>query len=205
MQIIGIAGPSGAGKSLFTENLIRQIRDKHPHDGVQSVGEDCYYVCQTHMSFPEREQVNYDHPSAFEHELLIDHIHQLRQGQSIERPTYDYETHDRKPERTIILPSKVLIVEGIMLFHNPSLRQQFDLKLFVDAPLDVCLVRRLRRDVEKRGRDMESILRQYEASVRPMYYEFVQPTMQFADVIIPRGGDNPKALGMINYYLEQFV
>ncbi|MEM7454641.1 MAG: uridine kinase [Planctomycetota bacterium] len=203
--IIGIAGASGAGKSLFARQLFERLIKHHSDREISILNEDSYYRQRDDLSFTEREKINYDHPDAMEHGLLVDHLRQLRDGQPVEVPEYDYTTHNRKKETRTLNPSRILIVEGILILHEPELLEQLDLKVFVDVPLDICLIRRLRRDTEQRGRSVESVLSQYESTVRPMFFAYVEPTRKNADVIIPRGGENPGALQVMQHHLERLL
>lgn len=195
--ILGIAGASGAGKSLFAQELYSRLTQTELESNVQIIHEDSYYRDQSELDFEQRVLTNYDHPDAFEHELLVQHIHAFRDGKTIQVPKYDYAVHNRCEDSETLKPSKVLIVEGILVLHDPAVRELFDIKVFVDVPLDVRLARRIRRDTKLRDRSVVSILDQFEKSVRPMYFQFVQPTKSHADVIVPRGGENEAALRML--------
>lgn len=157
------------------------------------------------MTFAEREKVNYDHPDAFEHELLIKHLAELSSGKGIQIPQYDYATHDRSQTVTKIQTAKVILVEGILIFHHPELRKQFDLKIFVDVDLDVCLSRRLKRDIAERGRTTDSVLQQYHETVRPMHHEFIYPGKKHADLVVPRGGKNAVAICVFHNYIKSIL
>ncbi len=185
MTIIGIAGASGAGKSLFARQLHDRLIHQRSGRDVSILHEDCYYRQRDDLSFEQRERINYDHPEAFEHALLIEHLKRLRCGETVPVPDYDYALHNRKAETTSLSPPKILIIEGILILHDPALREQFDLKIFVDVPLDVCLIRRLRRDTRERGRSVESVLEQYESTVRPMFHAYIEPTKMNADIFVP--------------------
>jgi uridine kinase len=192
-MIIGIAGASGAGKSLLTQGLLAELT-RQLGDGFCSViSEDCYYRRRDELSLEQREKVNYDHPESFEFELLARHLEELRAGKDVDVPIYDYSAHNRKSETTRVTPTRLIILEGILIFYRPQLRKLLDLKVFVDVPLDICLTRRIRRDTAERGRTVDSVLTQYEETVRPMYFEFVEPTKLFADLIVPGGGANAAA------------
>jgi uridine kinase len=202
---IAIAGASGAGKSLLARQLFRRISQTRSAQEVAIIHEDNYYFARSELSFEERSQINYDHPEALEHQLLASQLQQLKRGKSIEVPQYNYALHTRMAETTPLQPARILIVEGILILHDPALREHFDLKIFVDVPLDVCLIRRLRRDMLERGRSLDSILEQYETTVRPMYHQFIEPTKRHADIIIPRGGENSNALEVLNRYLDHLL
>lgn len=203
--IIGIAGASGAGKSLLAHQLHNRLRETRTNRDVTILNEDCYYRQRNDLSFSEREKINYDHPDALEHSLLIQQLEQLRAGKSVQVPQYDYSQHNRKSETTLLEPSKILILEGILILNDPRLRDLMDLKIFVDVPLDTCLARRLRRDIQERGRSLDSVLTQYELTVRPMFFEFIEPTKSHADIIVPRGGENLSALNVLHSHLDRIL
>ena len=195
--ILGIAGASGAGKSHLAQELYCRLTQTHLRDDVQIIHEDSYYRDQSTIDLEARKLTNYDHPDAFEHELLVQHLIDSKQGNSIQVPKYDYSLHNRCEDCDLIPPCRVLIVEGILLLHDAEVRDQFDFRVFVDVPLDTCLVRRIRRDTRLRDRSLESILNQFEKTVRPMYFQFVEPTKCYADIIVPRGGENETAIQML--------
>ncbi|MFK7769869.1 MAG: uridine kinase [Mariniblastus sp.] len=203
--IIGFAGASGAGKSLLSNQLHDRLRESFTHRDVTILNEDCYYRRRDDLSFQEREKINYDHPDAIEHELLIEHLNSLRAGEEIEVPKYDYSQHNRMAETTTHSPSTVLILEGILILHCPQVRELLDLKVFVDVALDICLSRRLRRDIEERGRSLDSVLTQYHQTVRPMYFEYIDPSKDHADIIVPRGGANLTALNVLQNHLDRLL
>lgn len=203
--IIGIAGASGAGKSLLADLLMDRLRSEHSRQDVTILNEDAYYRDRSDLTFEQRCDINYDHPDALEHELLIRHLKQLRQGESIRAPQYDYSQHNRMRELMEVEPSLVLVVEGFLLLHDARLRELLDLKIFVDVPLDVCLARRLRRDIHQRGRTLDSVLDQYENTVRPMFFEFIEPSKHHADLIVPRGGENVNALNVLHSHLKRIL
>jgi uridine kinase len=191
--ILGIAGGSGSGKSTIAHAILDALS---PGQGVL-LEQDNYYRAQTHVPRAQREAVNYDHPDALELDLLSAHLDTLRSGQPIERPTYDFTVHDRAPAGMRIVPSPVIVVEGILVLADERLRARFDVKLFVDTDPDIRLMRRIRRDLEHRGRTFAQVRKQYYETVRPMHNAFVEPTKRFADVIIPEGGQNRVALDLI--------
>jgi uridine kinase len=203
--IIGIAGGSGAGKSLLARELHRRLREQRSAADISILNEDCYYRCRNDLTFAEREKINYDHPDAIEHELLVDHLARLRAGQTINVPQYDYSQHNRRPEAVSMDPSSVLILEGILILHRPEIRELLDLRIFVDVPLDICLSRRLRRDIVERGRSLDSVLTQYHNTVRPMFFRYIEPSKSHADIIVPRGGENENALNVLFNHLDQLV
>jgi len=198
---ISIVGASCSGKTALASNLAKRFSPQQ----VSVISEDNYYNRQDQLTTEQRVQTNYDHPSAFDHELLLDHIAELSRGQSIQCPTYDYALHNRSDVTVEVHATPVIICEGIMLYQSEVLRNLFSLKLFVDTPLDICLARRVARDVNERGRTVESILLQYQATVRPMYLEFVEPFKYHADIIFPMGGENKTALDVISSKILQWV
>lgn len=177
--IIGLAGPSGSGKSALASKLFEYL------PACEIVSEDSYYRDQSHLEMPARQQTNYDHPAALEHELLVQHLHALRLGQRIDLPIYDFSLHTRLEKTKSVFPKPVILVEGIMLLAQPDIRDSLDLKLFLDVPMDVCLSRRIRRDTAERGRSLSSVLEQYEKTVRSGYVEFIEPSKMHADHAIP--------------------
>lgn len=199
--IIAISGASGSGKSLFTENLLKEFSEEGKT--VQILREDHYYRAQDHLGMADREKTNYDHPKAFEHELLVEHLQALRKWQAIEYPHYCYKTHTRLEQTETLNSAPVIIIEGIMLLANEALQHMFDIKIFVDTPLDICLLRRMKRDIAERGRTLESVANQYELTVKPMYHQFIAPSRFTADVIVTQGGENKIALDVIKSHIQQ--
>ncbi|MDD3949044.1 MAG: uridine kinase [Anaerolineaceae bacterium] len=191
--IIGIAGASGSGKTTLSERILEEIGKGK----IALLPHDAYYRNQDHRSFEERLKVNYDHPESLETELLIEHIHQLKNGQTVQLPVYDFVHHTRAKEVIQVEPKKLILIEGILIYVEKQLRQLFDMKLYVDTDQDICFIRRLRRDIVERGRTMESVVNQYLQMVRPSFLEFVEPTKRYADVIIPEGGLNQVASEMV--------
>jgi uridine kinase len=190
---VGIAGGSGSGKTTLAEAILDEIG----RERIAFLPHDAYYRDQSQLTFEERLRVNYDHPDALETDLLISHIEALRRGEIIERPVYDFKLNTRSSETRRVVPRQIILVEGILLFYEPHLRKLFDMKLYVDADPDICFIRRLMRDIQERGRSVESVITQYLSTVRPSYIEFVEPSKRFADVIIPEGGMNNVALQMV--------
>ncbi|MBR3318393.1 MAG: uridine kinase [Atopobiaceae bacterium] len=197
IMVIGIAGGSGSGKTTITEQIVAQLGAD-----VTVITHDNYYRAHHDLTYEERTLLNYDHPDAYETELLIEHLAALRRGESVEVPTYDFSIHDRTEETTIVHPSSVIIVEGIVLFVHPELRDLMDIKVYVDCDADVRILRRIIRDVQERGRSLESVINQYLATVKPMHEAFVEPSKRFADVIVPTGERNPVALDMLVNRIE---
>ena len=203
--IIGIAGASGAGKSSLAKQLHERLRATRTSSDIAILHEDCYYRRRDDLTLEQRNQINYDHPSAFEHDLMTQHLHELQAGRAIEVPQYDYATHNRSSKTLTLEPARVLIVEGILILHDAWLRKELDLKIFVDVPLDICLSRRILRDSQERGRDIGSVLNQYHQTVRPMFFEFVEPSKDHADLIVPGGGENKKAIEVLYGHLDRLL
>ncbi|MFO0723040.1 MAG: uridine kinase [Myxococcota bacterium] len=200
--ILGIAGGTGSGKTTIARAIIDALGPL-----AVLVDHDAYYIDQAQLPFEERTRTNYDHPDALETELLIRHLRLLRQGTAIEKPIYDYAQHVRAKETTRIEPVPVVVVEGILTLAIPALRDELDLKVFVDTDADIRLMRRIRRDIEQRGRSFASVRAQYYETVRPMHQAFVEPSKRFANVIIPEGGENRIAIevivGRVRDYLRE--
>lgn len=190
--IIGIAGGTGSGKTTLVDKLLEELKDQ-----VLALTHDYYYKANDHLPFDERKILNYDHPNAFETDMLIEHLKKLKSGHSIQRPSYDFSQHTRSKEIFTEVPKKVILVEGILIFENVTLRNLFDIKVFVDTDADVRIIRRIRRDVKERGRDLDSVISQYLNTVKPMHEEFVEPSKKCADIIIPEGGFNKVACSML--------
>ncbi|MEM1403968.1 MAG: uridine kinase [Pseudomonadota bacterium] len=198
---IAIAGPSGSGKSLFSQTLLSELRAAAPAVRVALIKEDSYYRDQSLKTLEEREKVNYDHPDALEHELLSEHLMQLRDGQGVDVPVYDYTVHTRATEVERVEPAEVIIVEGILLLASEALRGNFDMRFYMDTALDICLLRRLDRDMRERGRSLDSVVTQYQDTVRPMYYRYIRPSAEYADMVITGGGKNRVALDVVRSVL----
>ena len=199
--LIGIAGGSGSGKTLVARNIVRDLGS----DRVVIIDQDSYYKNLEDIPARDREARNFDHPDAFDNELLKRHIRELLEGRAVEQPIYDYSEHRRLNESRRIGDHLVLVLEGILIFVDPELRTLMDIKLFVDADADVRFIRRLRRDLVERGRSVDSIIRQYEESVRPMHMQFVEPSKRYADLIIPEGGFNTVALDVVAARIERML
>jgi uridine kinase len=190
---IGIAGGTGSGKTT----VARALADGLPRSSVAVVDHDAYYRDRADLDFEERARLNYDHPDALDNDLLVQHLAELRAGRSVDVPIYDFVAHARRAERRRVDPARVIIVEGILVFVEERVRRLLDIKLFVDTDADLRVFRRIRRDLERRGRTFNSIREQYYASVRPMHLEYVEPSKRWADLIIPEGGENRIALDLI--------
>ena len=198
--VIGIAGGTGGGKTTLMKNLIARFGDV-----VTVLSHDNYYRRHDELTYEERSQLNYDEPAAMETELMVRHLDALRHWQEIDCPVYDFSAHNRSDETIRIVPRKVIIVEGILIFADEALRDLMDIKIFVDTDADVRLCRRIKRDVNKRGRTLESVLTQYQETVKPMHEQYVEPSKKYAHVIIPEGGHNTVALDMIVDRLERHL
>ena len=190
--VIGIAGGTGSGKTTITRKLCENFGPD-----VSVINHDNYYKAHHNMPYEERAKLNYDHPNAFDTDMLIEHLKQLRRGESVVCPVYDYTVHDRSQETVTIKPARVIIVEGILIFENRELCDQMDIKIYVDADADVRILRRIVRDVRDRGRSLDSVINQYLATVKPMHEQFVEPSKRNADIIVPQGGHNRVALEMV--------
>ena len=193
MYIIGIAGGTGSGKTT----VVKEIVDSLPAASVAVIPQDSYYNDSSHVPVEERQNINFDHPDAFDWDLLVEQIKMLREGKAIDQPTYSYLTCTRQPEIVHVEPKEVIIIEGIMALVSPELRNLMDLKIFVDADADDRLIRLIRRDVVKRGRTAEAVISRYERVVKAMHEQFIEPTKKYADIIIPQGGHNKQAIKML--------
>ena len=200
MLIIGIAGGSGSGKTTVVKSITEKL-----HENVVVIPQDSYYKDSSHVPVEERQFINFDHPDAFDWDLLVEQITMLREGKAIEQPTYSYLTCTRQPEVVHIEPKEVIIVEGIMALVSPELRELMDLKIFVDADADDRLIRLIRRDIIERGRTPETVISRYERIVKAMHWEFIEPTKKFADIIIPQGGNNVKAIQALQMSIRYFL
>lgn len=199
--VIGLAGGTGSGKTTVAEAIV----DAAGAGNVTILPQDAYYLAQADIPPAARAMINYDEPTAFDNDLLVEHVDALVQGRPIERPVYDFERDDRSSQTVTLMPAPVLVVEGILVLHEPTLRERFTLKVFVDAPPDERFIRRLERDVRERGRRAESVIAQYRRTVRPMHDLFVEPTKQHADLIVPEGGRNRVALDVLASYVSRCI
>ena len=198
--VIGIAGGSGSGKTTLMKNLIARLGEQ-----VTVLSHDNYYKRHDDMTYEERCLLNYDEPEAFDTSLMVYQLGELRRGFSVDCPVYDFTVHNRSNETTKIVPERVIIVEGILIFENKELRDLMDVKIFVDTDADIRLCRRIKRDVNKRGRSMESVLKQWQQTVKPMHELYVEPSKKYADIIVPEGGKNVVALDMIEWRIRKHL
>ncbi|EKU49946.1 uridine kinase [Staphylococcus massiliensis] len=201
VTIIGIAGGSGSGKTTVTNEIMKNLEGYN----VALLAQDYYYKDQSHLTFDERLKTNYDHPFAFDNELLIENLESLKNGESVEVPTYDYTEHTRSDKTVYFEPKDVIIVEGIFALENKALRDMMDVKIYVDTDADIRILRRLIRDTKERGRTMDSVINQYLNVVRPMHIQFIEPTKRYADIIIPEGGSNKVAIDIMTTKIQTLV
>lgn len=199
--IIGITGGSGSGKSTITKAIL----GKFGVGCIATLEMDSYYRDQSNLSFKDRQKTNYDHPDAFDIDLLIEHIKIFSEGKTVKKPIYDFEIHNRKSEVEIVLPREILIVEGILALEDERIRELLDIKIYVDTDADLRFIRRVVRDINERGRTLESVIEQYVEIVRPMHMEFTETTKKYADIIIPEGGQNKVAIDVITAKIQQIL
>ena len=199
--VIGIAGGTGSGKTSIANKIMKTFKDK----SVLLIQQDSYYRDQSHITFEERLKTNYDHPRAFDNDLLMEQIDQLKQYKAIEVPVYDYAIHTRSEKTIHLEPKEVIILEGILALEDAKLRDLMDIKIYVDTDADIRILRRMVRDIEERGRTMESVIEQYLSVVRPMHNQFVEPSKRYADVIIPEGGKNRVAIDLVAAKIEMIL
>lgn len=199
--IIGIAGGTGSGKTTVTKAISRNFGK----DQVTIFPHDAYYKQFDHLTKEQRDKLNFDHPDSLDNHLFVEHLTKLSHGQAIERPVYDFTTHSRKLETICVDPTKIIIVDGILIFAEPNIRKLLDIKVFVDTDADLRVLRRIKRDMEERGRTLDSVIEQYEKTVRPMHLEFVEPSKKYADLIVPEGGHNRKALQILIGGLKEIL
>ncbi len=191
--IIGVAGGTGSGKTTVAQEILKRVGAQH----IAYIPHDAYYKDLSHLPFEERRKINFDHPDSLDTQLLVQHLKQLKAGQAVEVPTYDFTTHTRRAETRTVQPAPIILVEGILIFAEAELREMFDVRLFVDTDSDLRIIRRIKRDVQERGRTLDSVIEQYMGTVRPMHLEFVEPSKRYAHVIIPEGGHNIHAIEMV--------
>jgi uridine kinase len=199
--LIGITGGTGSGKST----IAREIFNKFSEDCIAMIEQDSYYKDQSELSFEERMKTNYDHPDAFDTDLLIEHLKELLNWKFINKPIYDFEKHNRKKETVKVDSKEIIILEGILILQEKSIRDLLDIKIYVDTDADVRIIRRLQRDINERGRTVESVINQYMNVVRPMHMQFIEPTKRYADIIIPEGGHNRVAIDLMVANIKQFL
>lgn len=199
--LIGIAGGTGSGKSTVAKEVYRCL----PENSIAVIEQDSYYKDQSNLSYEERIKTNYDHPDAFDTELLLEHLKMLQDGKAIDKPIYDFENHNRKKETIRVEPKNIIIIEGILILAEEKLRDKFNIKIFVDTDADVRIMRRIQRDIKERGRTIESVIDQYINVVRPMHLQFVEPTKRYADIIIPEGGYNKVAIDIMNARVKEIA
>lgn len=198
--ILGIAGGTGSGKTTIAQAIVRELKDD-----AAWVDHDSYYKDQSHLSPEERQRINFDHPDALDNELLLQHLLALKRGEGVDKPVYDFKTHTRTEDTTPIAPAPVVVVEGILTLAIVRLREVFDIRIFVDTDADIRLMRRIRRDIEQRGRTFADVRRQYYGTVRPMHMAFVEPSKRYANVIIPEGGENRIAIDLLVGKIRHFL
>ncbi len=198
--VVGIAGGTGSGKSTITSSLKEKLKDS-----VVVIEQDSYYKDQSSLPFEERIKTNYDHPFAFDNDLLVEHVLSLKEQKSIEKPIYDFETHNRKKETILVEPCDVIIVEGILILYEEAVRNLLDIKIFVDTDSDVRIIRRILRDIKERGRTLDSVIMQYLNTVRPSHLQFIEPSKRYADIIVPEGGYNQVAIDMIYARIQSII
>lgn len=198
--IIGIAGGSGSGKTTFAQNLKKDFENE-----IVVLSHDFYYKNHDDLSFEERKKLNFDHPNAFDTDMLVEHLKDLKSGKTIEHPVYSFVRHNREDYTVTVEPKKIILVEGILIFENKELRDMMDIKIFVDTDDDIRFIRRLVRDVNERGRTIESIIEQYCSTVKPMHEQFVEYSKKYADIIVPEGGNNKVALAMVKEQIKNIL
>lgn len=199
--IIGISGATASGKSLLANTIVSELGSCQ----VAVIPEDSYYKDRSHIPPKERESINYDHPNALDHDLLREHLKKLQRGENVEVPVYDFSQHIRSNETRHVGQHTIIVIEGILLFSDPDLRELMDIRIFMDTALDICLMRRMRRDLLERGRSVESVLEQYQHTVRPMFLQFIEPSKRHADLIVPRGGENRIAIDLIKAQMKELL
>jgi len=199
--IIGISGASASGKSLLANTIVDELGSSQ----VAVISEDSYYKDRADLSFEERTRINFDHPESLEHTLLFEHLKKLQAGETVQVPIYDHSQHKRLEQTRTVGQHTIIVLEGILLFVEPDLRKLMDIRIFMDTALDICLIRRLTRDMLERERTLESVLDQYQQTVRPMYLQFIEPSKRYADLIVPRGGENRIAIDLIKAKMRELI
>jgi len=199
MLIIGIAGGTGCGKTT----VVTQILNELPKGEVGVISQDSYYTDTTHLSFEERVKINFDHPRSIDFQLLVEHLEELKNGKTVDQPVYSFVEHNRTKDTVLTHPRKVMIVEGILILTNPELRAMFDIKIFVHADSDERLIRRLRRDIAERGRDLKEVITRYQDTLKPMHDQFIEPMKEFADIIIPNNKYNTVAIDIVKSIINE--
>ncbi len=199
MLIIGIAGGTGSGKTTVVEQIVAEL----PENEVCIISQDSYYKDTSHLSYDERVSINFDHPNSIDFELLVSHLEELKEGKSFEQPIYSFIDHNRTDETITTYPKKVIIVEGILILTHPEIRDMFDINVYVHADSDERLIRRLKRDIAERGRDLKEVLDRYQNTLKPMHQQFIEPTKEFADIIIPTNRHNTVAVNLIRTIIHQ--
>jgi uridine kinase len=199
MLTIGIAGGTGSGKTTVVNQIINELQ----HDEVDVIYQDSYYKDTSHLSFEERKRINFDHPQSIDFELLVDHLKKLKAQKDVEQPIYSFKTHNRTGETITTRPRKVMIVEGILILANPAIREMLDIKIYVQTDSDERLIRRLKRDITERGRDLDEVLNRYQNTLKPMHLQFIEPTKEFADIIIPNNKYNNVAIDVVQTIIKE--
>lgn len=201
MLIIGIAGGTGSGKTTVVKQIINEL----PPDEVGVISQDSYYKDTSHLSYDERVKINFDHPKAIDFDLLVTHLKQLKSGGTVDQPIYSFVDHNRTGKTILTVPKPVMIVEGILILAHPDIRDMFDIKIFVHADSDERLIRRLKRDIAERGRDLDEVLNRYQTTLKPMHQQFIEPTKEFADIIIPTNRYNTVAVDIVRTIIHQKI
>lgn len=199
MLIIGIAGGTGSGKTTVVNQIIEELKN----DEVDVISQDSYYQDTSHLSYDQRTKINFDHPKSIDFDLLVSHLKALKKGNNIEQPVYSFVDHNRTAQTIAVHPRKVMIVEGILILTHPDIREMFDIKIFVHADSDERLIRRLKRDIAERGRDLDEVLSRYQTTLKPMHQQFIEPTKEFADIIIPNNKYNTVAVDIVQTIIRQ--
>lgn len=199
MLIIGIAGGTGSGKTTVVNQIIEELKNEE----VDVISQDSYYQDTSHLSFEDRKKINFDHPKSIDFDLLVGHLKELKAGNNIQQPVYSFKEHNRTRETIEIQPRKVIIVEGILILTHPDIREMFDIKIYVHADSDERLIRRLKRDIAERGRDLDEVLNRYQNTLKPMHQQFIEPTKEFADIIIPTNRYNTVAVDIVQTIIRQ--